>query len=322
MSSSQAHDERDSQTMTLSDGRTLGYAQFGHPQGYPLIYFHGYPSSRLEGSAIDSIALRRRIKLLTLDRPGFGLSTFVPDRKIMDWPSDVREFAQHAGLKKFAVMGGSGGGPYALACAKSLPSDMMTAVGLLAPAGPWDKAGHQDVMWSAWFTYLAAWYSPTLFKIAADGAIGSARWLAETKRVQGWIDALLEAEHKKQQEEAWDLGDEESKSRTVEEKRKRAVRMLLEAFAQGSQASVQEARLLTGDWGFKFEDITYDKIQIWHGTKDINAPIGQIRYMAEHLPHVALKEYEGEDHFEVVKHIKEIIGEFVTEEMVNEWFKQ
>jgi pimeloyl-ACP methyl ester carboxylesterase len=324
----------DSQTMTLPDGRTLGYAEYGHPEGYPLIYFHGYPSSRLEGEAAGPIARRRRIKLYTLDRPGFGLSTYDPDRKVMDWPNDVAAFAKHAGLERFAVLGGSGGGPYAIACARALPAETMTRVGLLAPAGPWDKAGIKDVMWSSWFTHLAAIYTPSLLRIVADGAVGSARWAVGTNMVKGWIDQTLEALTKKEQEESqksealgegstWKLLEDETRpSKTTAQRRDDTVRILLEAFAQGSEPSVQEARLLTTDWGFKFEDVAYDKIQIWHGTKDINSPISHIRWMAEHLQHADLVEYEDENHFAVVKHLDDIIGGLIPPELVDDWMSR
>src|ERR1700748_2811602 len=59
MSNSNTKDELDSQTMTLPDGRTLGYSEYGHPNGYPLVYLHGYPSSRFEGSVINGLARKR-----------------------------------------------------------------------------------------------------------------------------------------------------------------------------------------------------------------------------------------------------------------------
>ncbi|OQE37547.1 hypothetical protein PENNAL_c0794G03227, partial [Penicillium nalgiovense] len=74
----------------------------------------------------------RRIRVIAPERPGFGLSTVQPNRRIMDWPADVQALAHYLSLSRFAVMGGSGGGPYALACARMLPQDMMSAVGIFA----------------------------------------------------------------------------------------------------------------------------------------------------------------------------------------------
>ncbi|KAJ5827016.1 hypothetical protein N7447_003779 [Penicillium robsamsonii] len=101
--------------MRLPDGRTLGYAKYGRETGYPLMFIHGYPQCRFEASALDHIFRQRGIRVIAPERPGFGLSTVQPNRRIMDWPADVQELAHHLSLSRFAIMGSSGGGPYALA---------------------------------------------------------------------------------------------------------------------------------------------------------------------------------------------------------------
>ncbi len=98
---------RDSQTFVLPDRRVLGYAEFGRPDGYPLLFFHGFPMSRLEGYGFDKVARRQNLRVVALDRPGFGLSTFQPGRRITDWPADVQSFAEHMQLTRFAILGGS-----------------------------------------------------------------------------------------------------------------------------------------------------------------------------------------------------------------------
>lgn len=97
--------DNSSQTFQLPDGRVLGFAEYGNPNGRPLLYFHGYPSSRIEAEAADTMAQRCGIRILSLDRPGFGLSTPQPERTLLDWPKDVQTFAHGMGLERFAVMG-------------------------------------------------------------------------------------------------------------------------------------------------------------------------------------------------------------------------
>lgn len=63
------------QTFKLPDGRVLGFAEYGSPDGKALLYFHGYPSSRLEGKPVDDMARRRGLRFIAIDRPGFGLSS-------------------------------------------------------------------------------------------------------------------------------------------------------------------------------------------------------------------------------------------------------
>lgn len=314
---------RDSQTLILPDGRTLGYAEYGLPTGTPLLYFHGFPSSRLEAYAIDAIARRRRLRILALDRPGYGLSTPLPTRRIVDWPADVRCLAEHVGLARFAVLGVSGGGPYALACARALPSEMLSAVGVGAGAMPW-KADRRDVMWSSWFAYLAVTYWPSGLWAVSVGLLGLLRRIARTGWATRQIDALLESSVKTRTEaEATGAltGASTSPDEAADEtlpipvRRERLLRFAFEPFEQGTWEFIREMKLMTQDWGFEFEDVTYDPVQVWHGSKDTNAPISMIRYMVERLPHCKFTVYEGKNHYAMGTVMEEIMVELMEDEL-------
>ena len=121
--------------LRLSDGRTLGYAQYGVPDGKPLFVFHGSPGSRLQVRAAHAPALARGIRIIAPDRPGLGLSTRLPGRQVADWPSDVRELADALNIARFAVIGVSGGGPYVAACAWGLP-ERITRAGIVSGVAP------------------------------------------------------------------------------------------------------------------------------------------------------------------------------------------
>ena len=121
----------------LKDGRTLCYAEFGDPEGYPVIYFHGFPGSRLDPWPHHPIFSRQAIRIICPDRPGSGNSTPRPERQLIDYPPDILELANHLELGKFGLLGVSGGGPYAIVCAREIPPEKLGVVGLLAPATPW-----------------------------------------------------------------------------------------------------------------------------------------------------------------------------------------
>jgi len=106
----------------LRDGRTLGYAEYGSSEGKPLFYFHGHPGSRFEARFLAEQAAQVGVRLIGIDRPGMGLSSFKARRRLLDWPDDVVELADSLHLDRFAVVGFSGGGPYTLACAYKVPS--------------------------------------------------------------------------------------------------------------------------------------------------------------------------------------------------------
>ena len=87
--------DRTNQTIKLRDGRSLGYAEYGNPEGKPVFYFHGFLSSRLDWPLFDTdaIAVRLGAHIIAADRPGYGLSDFKPGRQLLDWPDDVIELA-------------------------------------------------------------------------------------------------------------------------------------------------------------------------------------------------------------------------------------
>jgi len=99
-------------TVRLPDGRSLGYAVCGDPEGRPIFQFHGWPGSRLQARFLDEEATKAGIRVIGLDRPGIGLSDFQPGRQILDWPNDVVALADAMKIDRFAVLGISGGGPY------------------------------------------------------------------------------------------------------------------------------------------------------------------------------------------------------------------
>src|ERR687888_264534 len=80
-------------TIQLEDGRRLGYAEWGDLSGQPLLYFHGWSGSRVEGWLGDQPAKATGVRLIAFDRPGMGLSGFQPRRTLLDWPNDVVQMA-------------------------------------------------------------------------------------------------------------------------------------------------------------------------------------------------------------------------------------
>ncbi|KAF4967904.1 hypothetical protein FZEAL_10463 [Fusarium zealandicum] len=120
-----------------STNRLISWTEFGSPLGRPVIFLHGIPASRLEGAEFHQDLHERNIRLIAPDRPRFGRSEFVLDRTIGHYAGDVQALAKHLRLAVYAVMGGSGGGPYALACARHMrPEDGLRAVSVFAGVGP------------------------------------------------------------------------------------------------------------------------------------------------------------------------------------------
>ncbi len=123
---------------TTPDGRTLAVAEWGDPNGQGLFSLHGTPGGRISCWEDPTIYARHGLRRFTVDRPGYGHSTRQPGRSVADVVDDITFIADELGVSTFAVTGGSGGGPHALACAALLPDRTLRCLASvsIAPYGP------------------------------------------------------------------------------------------------------------------------------------------------------------------------------------------
>jgi pimeloyl-ACP methyl ester carboxylesterase len=124
----------------LPDGRTLAAAEWGDPAGVPVFALHGTPGSRIQYWRDPTIYARLGMRRITFDRPGYGESTRLAGRSVADVVPDVAAIADALGIDRFAITGGSGGGPHALACAALLPDRVTRCLAASSPA-PWEAEG-------------------------------------------------------------------------------------------------------------------------------------------------------------------------------------
>lgn len=116
--------------LRLSDGRALAYREWGDLAGSPVVFVHGSPGSSVWSPDPHQDATRAAaVRLIAVDRPGFGGSDVLPGLTFGGWAADVAELADGLGLERFAMVGLSGGGPWAAACAALIP-ERLAAVGI------------------------------------------------------------------------------------------------------------------------------------------------------------------------------------------------
>jgi pimeloyl-ACP methyl ester carboxylesterase len=177
----------ESETITLPDGRTLGYAEYGDPKGRPVIYFHGWPSSRLQSKLANTKAKWQHVRLIAVDRPGFGLSTYQEGRTILDWPDDVAVLADALMIKKFAVLGVSGGGPYVAAAAYKIPDRLTKASIAVGLAPTWIPGNLDGISRTAKFEWGNYHHYPRLRYAASLYYFIAARYLPVLFYANGFI---------------------------------------------------------------------------------------------------------------------------------------
>jgi pimeloyl-ACP methyl ester carboxylesterase len=284
------------QTFRLPCGRILGYAEYGAPQGKPLFYFHGWPSSRIEFKGLNGpeIATQLNVRVIAVDRPGFGLSEYQPHHRFTDWPEDVARLADFLGFERFGVLGYSASSPYTLACAHAL-SDRLSAVGVISGvAQPFSARGATAgmptiLLWTTarihprltWLMF--AMMKKTLATAPRDQLPTSAR-----QAMMAEVDFAFIQEHPGAMAANLDGG--------------------VEALRQGGLGPAEAGALYWKPWGFRLEDI-HTLVHIWHGEEDLNAPFAAHgKVLAQRLPNVNAKFYPGEGHISLIHHhLKDMI---------------
>lgn len=275
-------------TIRLLDGRRLGYAEWGDPGGRPLFFFHGGPGSRIEGYLGDEAARARGVRLIAIDRPGMGLSDFQQHRTLVDWPDDVVQVAAALGLNRFAVLGISGGAPYAAVCAWKL-SDRLTGAGIVSSLAPLDVPGAVASMGRQ---------NRLVFQLVGHVAIlGRVLMAAMAVSVDRRRDRILERG-------VAAAVDKEFLRRP--EVRKILGESLSEAFRRGSRGPAWEMGLYARPWGFRLGDIR-TPVYLSHGEQDANAPVTMGRYLATKIPECRASFYAGEGHLHFLDRLPEIL---------------
>ena len=153
-----------SSTIRLHDGRALGYAEVGKSDGFPIFYFHGHDSSRLEVVLWTELAITLGVRLIALDRPGIGRSDLKAGYRLLDWPDDVVEVANQLGIERFAVAAVSGGGAYGLACAYKIPH-RLTACGLICSIAPGQLITKDAPLWMRAMWWMGK-HLPWLYRLS------------------------------------------------------------------------------------------------------------------------------------------------------------
>ena len=291
---------RDSQILVLPNGSTVGYAEYGAPDGQPVIALHGAPASRLMFSAADAAAKSYGLRVVAPDRPGYGLTPFDDHPALAPRTEWLHAFANALGLNRFALLGVSGGSPYAVSLAAIL-KDRITALALVSPMGPVaDYAASPDAAldpvsflhdrffmhmpYRTWLTHPLGDLSAWIYRHGPEMFISLMPKLASS------VDA-----------EILSRADVAQLMRT----------MTLEAFRQGGSGGTADLEIYGRPWGVQFCDVTAPAV-VWQGTEDHVVPPQAARWLARQLPNSTLHSLEGVGHFWVFEHVEDVVSELAS----------
>ncbi len=283
-------------TLQLRDGRMLAYTEHGDLMGKPILFIHGNPGSRNVRHPDETIAQQLGARMITPDRPGYGLSDFQPRRHLLDYPDDIVQMIDSLGIDKFAVLGVSAGGPYAAACAYQL-ANRITKTAIVSSAAPLDRENaYEGVHPSMRMAFqmvnnLPGWLCRFIL------------WRQTQKQLRNPEESLAERAAMLSTADQNLLARPEIKAQVLGY-RKEAVR-------QGVKGTLREMQILSSPWGFRLEDIR-GEVHIWHWEDDLFVPMQMGRYLAQHIPNAHTHFLPEGGHYSIFECWHEILESLIS----------
>jgi pimeloyl-ACP methyl ester carboxylesterase len=279
----------DSRVTVLPDGRELGWLEIGKPKGAPIFAFHGTPGSRSQFALDEASVGKAGQRLICPDRPGYGLSTFQPGRRLIDWPRDVEYLADHLKIERFAVLGHSGGGPHAVVCA-ALLSSRVTGAAIVSGVGPFSHPQALESMKrSDQMIMKLALRQPRVLRAFSTLQMGFFRH---------WPDRALDFMMKPLPEQDVAI--------LARPQVRASMAMEAQRLSRTAGTSVaQDFEVFAADWGFDLGAIEVP-VHLWQGDADVNVPPLHARLMHDAIPGSVLHELPGAGHFFIFDRLTEI----------------
>jgi pimeloyl-ACP methyl ester carboxylesterase len=283
----------------LEDGGVIAFEEYGDANGLPVIFCHGWPSSRTMARLTDEPARELGICIISPDRPGISGSSLQLDRKLTDWPCFLERIVDHLGIREFRMLAISGGAPYAYATAAALPqrvraiaivggapplAELTDSEGLL-PLYRWMMALHRTrPRLLRTFFYLARpvlslrppiRLRPLLLKMLLLRPCD-----AESLRDAAAFEAIFESQRR-----AW------------------------RASAEGVMA---DAQIYAQPWGFAIEDVRVP-VRLWHGTQDRAFSVRLAEALAKRLPDCKARFIDDAGHYSLpIRHMRAILEDLIS----------
>jgi len=269
-------------TAKARDGRTLAFVQRGAEDGVPVIVCHGTPGSRRSRHPDPEMYRRHGVRMVAYDRPGYGASDPNIGRSVADAASDIEAIADELGLDRFAVVGGSGGAPHALACGALLEERVLRVGALVTPA-PSDTDDFD------FYEGLAD------VNVREFGAAVQGREAIEAF-IQPYVDQLRTDPDAVIEEIVSELPEVDREIASREGFRSIMRESFAEAARQGVRGWADDDLAFAKSWGFEPEDV-HAEVRLWQGELDVLAPRTHGEYVASRLPNARFELLEGGGHF-------------------------
>jgi len=283
------------QAVRLADGRLLGFAEYGDPDGAAVLFLHGEVGSRLLGRAFDAAARELGLRIVSPDRPGLGFSDFRTGRAIADWPADVVELTEQLDIDRFGMVGVTAGAPYVLACGWRMPERLTHAV-VVSPALPPSMIELRP-------------QTPRTERILSRSA-AQAPWTIRP------VMTLLGQASRRSPESAVErmaasAGEPDREVFTRPEIRSMLARSITETFRSGPRGVAHDLRLLSSDWGIPFAAVSAP-VTVVRGGSDSELTDSSARRLVDALPDATLHTVPGAGHHVALAQPEQVLDAVAT----------
>jgi len=259
---------------TMSDGRRLSFDVSGRDDAPAVLYFHGAGDSRLARPPGDELVREAGVRLVSVDRPGYGGSDPAAGQTLLSWAGDAAALADTLAIDKFAVLGWSAGGAYALACAAAMPN-RVSSCAIYGSVVPTSMPGYDEGL-------------DEMGRRIKAGAQDRPDELREVLRVFA-SDPVEFALGIIRGEQGGDdvLADDGILAQMTANAR--------EAFAQGADAMTDDYLLLYASWPFTLDAVRCP-VTVASGELDRFSPPAWGRWLADQLPAGRFMLFPGRNH--------------------------
>ena len=283
----------------LPDGAVVAFEEYGDANGVPVIFCHGWPSSRTMARLTDEPARELGIRIVSLDRPGIRGSSLQPNRKLSDWPCLLEQVVERLDLPEFRMLAISGGAPYAYATAVAMP-ERVRAIAIVGGAPPTAEITDGEGLLPLYRWMLALYRSrpgllrrcfylvrpflsvrsPVRFRPFVLKMLRLRRCDADSLRDAAAFDAVFESQ-----------------------------RLAWRASAEGVMA---DAEIYAQPWGFAIEDVRVP-VRLWHGKEDRAFSVQLAEQMVKRLPNCKSRFVNDAGHYSLpIRHMREILEDLIS----------
>jgi pimeloyl-ACP methyl ester carboxylesterase len=280
-----------------SKGHKLSVESLGDPHGKPVFLLHGTPGGRSGPRPRHIVLYRMGVRLISFDRPGYPGSDRDPGRDVASAAENVRAIADHFDFDHFSVVGRSGGGPHALACAALLPDRVISAAALVSLA-PRDAHQIDGFDWEAGMTPS----NVKAYRLAQEDPLALRTMLKEqAERVSSASEGLLSQLRPEMDEHDKEVIGDIGLRRIIANNH-------IEALSNNTvDGWVDDLLAMSRPWGFDPAKITVP-VKLWGAEDDVFSPVSHTYWLAEQISGAAVEIGDGQAHFGAVEILPRILA--------------